>query len=227
MFKKKAHLNAESKIVSFTFDDFPQTAISNGLGILDKYHCKGTFYVSYNLLGSDSPSGKIAEMNDIKEILKNNHELACHTYAHLDCYNNSIERIVDDCKYNRDIIKKKTGIILRSFAYPKGNIKPLVKREISKCYETARTIERGINRDMIDLAALKSVPLYYKYGKDRCMEWLNRLDEKGGWLIFYTHDVRTNPSIYGCTIELMEDIIIACQQRNFKILSIGETAKSI
>ena len=183
MFKKRAHLNAESKIVSFTFDDFPETAISNGSVILDKYHCKGTFYVSYNLLGGDSPSGKIAEMNDIIEILKNNHELACHTYTHLDCYNNSVDKIANDCKKNRNIFKEQTGQILSSFAYPRGNITPSVKKEVTTYYETARTIERGINRDLIDLAALKSVPLYHNYGKDRCMKWLNRLDEKGGWFV--------------------------------------------
>ena len=46
VFKKPAFFPTERRGVSFTFDDFPYTAIKNGARILEENEARGTFYVS-------------------------------------------------------------------------------------------------------------------------------------------------------------------------------------
>ena len=51
------------------------------------------------------------------------------------------------------------------------------------------------------------------------------LDEtiaKGGWLIFYTHDVASSPSRFGCTPGFLEKTIQKARRRDTRILSIAE-----
>jgi len=42
------------------------------------------------------------------------------------------------------------------------------------------------------------------------------------WLIFYTHDVRENPSPYGCTPELMEQTVSCAVRSGCRVLTIQE-----
>src|SRR6476659_7318008 len=70
--------------ISFTFDDFPRSALLTGGDILVRHNVRGTYFVSLKLLDSDSPSGPIAQRQDIPSLLATGHELGCHTYDHLD-----------------------------------------------------------------------------------------------------------------------------------------------
>lgn len=38
--------------------------------------------------------------------------------------------------------------------------------------------------------------------------------DKNGWLIFYSHDVETTPSPYGCSPELLRHALDAAVRRN-------------
>jgi hypothetical protein len=44
---------------------------------------------------------------------------------------------------------------------------------------------------------------------------------KNGWLIFYSHDVETAPSPYGCTPQLLRHALDAAVRRNIPALSVA------
>lgn len=222
IFKKKVFLPENLKIVSFTFDDFPVSAIENGAQILEKYNARGTFYWSTGLSGSDEPVGKIAGIEDIKILHQKGHEIGCHTYSHLKCALKSASKISEDCRANRNKMASDTGISPENFAYPFGIHDPISKKTLSDTYYSARTIESGINRGAIDLAILKSVSLYEQKGWDSHLNWLKRLCESGGWLIFYTHDVRESPSPYGISVNLFDKTVKECKDRQIEILTVNE-----
>lgn len=226
LFKEKRYLKQCSKVVTFTFDDFPKTAVENGAEILESYGKKGTFYASLSLCSRNTGHYKIADIKDIENLNRKGHEIGCHTFSHLDCLVNSHENILKDCRNNKSIADNELGIKLFSFSYPYGNITPFIKKIIAKEYDTKRTIASGINFNPIDISALKSIPLYQKYGFETCLEWLKILEKKDGWLIFYTHDVTEKSSQFGCSKELLEKVINKCVEQNFKILTVHETFKN-
>jgi peptidoglycan/xylan/chitin deacetylase (PgdA/CDA1 family) len=221
LYKQTGHLSAKEKIVSFTFDDFPESAAENGASILESNNVRGTFYASFDLAGKDSASGKIVEKDAI-EVLKNKkHEIGCHRFSHLNCAISSIKKIAIDCEKNRTYAKHQFRLQLSSFAFPMGEIKPFAKKEVGKHYNSARIINKGINKSLIDLLALKSFPLYAKYPFKQYLGLLEFLDKNGGWLIFYTHDVAQKPSQYGCTIKLFDGMVLKCLEKKFEILNIS------
>src|SRR5262249_24200168 len=84
----------------------------------------------------------------------------------------------------------------------------------------------GTNGPVVDLNLLKANPLC---GGTEQLPQMHRLlsdnEAIGGWLIFYTHDVRANPSPHGCTIELLAAAVAAAAQRNTAIMPIASALK--
>lgn len=92
LYRKNHLLSSDKAIISFTFDDVPKTAVTNGVKIFNNYGIKGTFYLSLELLGGYSDVGlPIADRNDIENLISNGHEIGDHTYSHLRAFKVSDE----------------------------------------------------------------------------------------------------------------------------------------
>ena len=76
----------ESPVISFTFDDFPRSALINGGAILREHGFAGTYYASLGLMGTKAPTGEIFMREDLDELIQQGHELACHTFDHYDSW---------------------------------------------------------------------------------------------------------------------------------------------
>ena len=46
-------------LISFSFDDFPRSALFTGGALLEQYGVAGTYYASLGLMGKTSPTGEI------------------------------------------------------------------------------------------------------------------------------------------------------------------------
>ncbi|MEO6340919.1 MAG: polysaccharide deacetylase, partial [Caulobacteraceae bacterium] len=76
---------------------------------------------------------------------------------------------------------------------------------LSEMFPVSRGIRPGVNAGVIDLAQLKAYPLERRSWKAADVERLvARTVETNGWLVFFSHDVRDNPSPYGATPEMLE-----------------------
>src|ERR1700693_5858527 len=73
-------------LISFTFDDFPRSALLAGGSILNRYGLSGTYYVSLGLAGRETESGQIFVPDDLAILLEEGHELGCHTFSHCDSW---------------------------------------------------------------------------------------------------------------------------------------------
>jgi peptidoglycan/xylan/chitin deacetylase (PgdA/CDA1 family) len=58
-------LPGTSPMVSFTFDDVPESAATVGAPILEEHNAKGTFYISGGLVGQRSGNWDGVSANDI------------------------------------------------------------------------------------------------------------------------------------------------------------------
>ena len=101
------------------------------------------------------------------------------------------------------------------------------KRVVGTEMMSCRGNYSGWNGPLVDLNLLKANPLYGHLDRSKTVEKLILENEKEkGWLIFYTHDVRPNPSVYGCTPALLESVVMA-GRLGAKILPVAEVLQQL
>lgn len=234
LFEKKIYkpINLPEKkgYVSFCFDDVHSTAFELGQAILDKHQIKATYYLSLLFLSSfiksgDEPSFTIEQL---RHALLNGHELACHTFSHLDIHKiENLDSLTENIIKNKENIEKLSlGInTFKNFAYPKGHGNLGYKKYLSTQFSTCRGTSFGINTNPIDADNLKAIPLYENSISLNKIEDLLKGTEKGGWLVFYTHDVRSNFSTYGCSPSFLQKVIELSLQYSVEISSVKEIVR--
>jgi peptidoglycan/xylan/chitin deacetylase (PgdA/CDA1 family) len=176
---------------------------------LNKYGVKGTYYTSLCFLNKSSDAEPYFTLQNLSELLQDGHEIGCHTFDHLHAEKSSSKDYINSIKKNLEQYTKyfpdKT---LKSFSYPFGGININAKKVANEHFITARTNWPGINFSVTDLSLLKANRMY---NSENSLELIKELIDKNvqgkGWLIFYTHDVRPNPSHFGCTPEYFDDVV--------------------
>ena len=212
---RPANLAYRGGAVSFSFDDFPKSALATGGAILEKYGLRGTYYAALGLAGSDGNVGPIAELAEMREAHQRGHELACHTYSHLDCSRASAPDILAEIRRNADAMAALLdGFEANNFAYPFGRYLTPAKRLVGPRFDSCRGTSDGINHRNADLADLRAVRVYAPlFSEPEMRRWIDRACELDGWLIFYTHDVIETPSRFGCTPRQWESIVAYAAER--------------
>jgi len=196
-------------VVSFTFDDFPKTALTAGGAILERHGARGTYYTASKLVGTVGDLGPLFETEDLRAAHRNGHEIACHTHSHLRCSEADKATLVSEVRANAagisGIIK---GFVPMNFAYPFGAASPRARHVLTRHYASCRGIQPGINLKIPDTAELYAYSVYAgTFDEVRMRELIDRNKAAGGWLIFYTHDVTPAPSPYGCTPEQWDTVV--------------------
>jgi len=86
LFRRTMKVNTQAPYISFTFDDFPRSALLQGGAILKSFGIAGTYYASFGLMGKQAPVGQIFLPEDLRELQRQGHELGCHTFGHCDAW---------------------------------------------------------------------------------------------------------------------------------------------
>ncbi|MEN3188792.1 MAG: polysaccharide deacetylase family protein [Atribacterota bacterium] len=98
--------------VALTFDDAPNGATKEILGILKEQKVRATFF----LIGS-----QVKKYPDIAQaIVRGGHEIGNHSYSHRLDESFTLEDILDDLKRAEDIIRDVTGSLPAYFRPPRG-----------------------------------------------------------------------------------------------------------
>src|ERR1700761_4440439 len=79
---RTAIMTNQRAIVSFTFDDFPRSAVSNGARILESYGARGTFYAAGSYCGKTIDGIVQYSKEDLLRLVRDGHEIGCHTFHH-------------------------------------------------------------------------------------------------------------------------------------------------
>lgn len=214
-------LRSNDPLISITFDDFPRSALDNGGRLLEAEGGAGTFYAAFGLAGTDTPVGPVGRLADLAACVDRGHEIACHSYDHLDCFVATAQQIDESLARNQAIARELGVASFKHFAYPFGRYSATAKRIAMRRYVSARGITPGVNRGNIDLGLLKSVALYSHLDRRRWAPYFAALQSRGGWLIFYTHDVSSSPSPYGCTPEDLNFVIRRAKEIGATVLPVG------
>ncbi|NWJ26913.1 polysaccharide deacetylase family protein [Rhizobium sp. RM] len=222
-------VEAASPIVSFTFDDVPESSWTNGARILEEEGARGTFYISGNFVDGYDNERKMVPAQGCADLVAKGHELACHTYSHRKLSSFSRSELAADLERNDKALAAFDGMSgPRNFSVPFGMASPLMQPLLRKRFKTARSIMPGINKGRTDLHNLAAVELRpdqtYLDAADR---WLAEVLQTGGWLIFFTHDVSSTPSFYGCPETKLRDLVRSAVSGGAKVMTVEAAASTL
>lgn len=214
-------------IVSFTFDDVPNTALESGARILEKHGVSGTFYVAGGLVGRREAGLNLISIDGCRELAERGHEIGCHTYSHRNIRPLGAQALTEDLDRNAAFLSQNVrGLRARNFAFPYNLASPLARRTLALRYQTCRGGWQGINRGPTDPGYLKAVAISPNtIEQNRDSRWIDEVADSPGWLIFFTHDVSDRPSPWGCTPEVLERLVSCALERGCVVLPVDQALR--
>jgi peptidoglycan/xylan/chitin deacetylase (PgdA/CDA1 family) len=218
-------------LVSFTFDDVPESAYTNGAAILENRGIRGTFYVAGGRCGRANTimGWRLIDRDQVRALHDKGHEVGCHTFSHPRVDLLDARAVENECRQNRDFMRELcAGIELTNFCYPFGRVSLPRKWQLEEHYDSCRGIDKGINAGIVDLGLLRVIELYDRtLTRDKLAHILRENRNRNGWLIFYTHDVAETPSSIGCSPQLLRATVEAVQAAEMPCLPIREALTEI
>ena len=227
--RRMRKMSNREPLISFTFDDFPASALHVAGRMLAEKKVSGTYYTSFGLMNTVAPTGPVFNPRDIPLLLEQGHELGCHTYHHLHSYNTSSAEFEASILSNRAALAEHApGRQFTTLSYPISGARPSTKRRCESYFAACRAGGQVPNTGQADLNALRSFFLEQSqddfYLIEKALEYTV---EQAGWLIFSTHDVCANPTPYGVTSDFFQTVVEASVRSGAKLVPVSEGLKEI
>lgn len=219
VYQRAINPQLDAPIVSFSFDDCPQSAYNN-LPLLEAEGWRATLYVCAGLAETTNHLGLHMSLAEIKDAHQRGHEIGEHTHDHVDAGQVSNTGFLENIDANQTKLAQFGLPKCRSFAYPYGNIRPRLKRLIADRFDTARGVHPP-EAGTVDLALLPSYALYHGDEIARTIKGIHALADAPQWVTLFGHDVRTDPSDYGCTPEDLRAVIKASKAVGARVMPIS------
>jgi peptidoglycan/xylan/chitin deacetylase (PgdA/CDA1 family) len=228
-FARTLSMDDRRAIVSFTFDDFPQSAVSNGARVLERNGARGTFYLTGSYCGRVIDNVLQYGAEDLAGLVSAGHEIGCHTFSHLRVSAlpaNALEREID---LNAAFLERCVpGLAFHTFAYPFGDFSRGAAVQLRSRFAGCRSSEPGLNAGTIDLGRLRSIRLYDRLvDSEKVTGLIKQAVTNTAWLIFYTHDVTDVPSSFGCSPSLLEHALNAAIRAGAEIRPVNAAIMTV
>src|ERR1017187_4482802 len=209
LFKRLLVIMSQQPLISFTFDDFPRSALFAGGAILERFGFAGTYYTSLGLMGQETPSGQMFVRDDLRLLFEQGHELGCHTFAHCDSWETDPQAFQKSIIQNgEELGKLLPGVEFKNFSYPISLPRPLTKAKTAGHFLSCRGGGQTLNAGKVDLNQLSAYFLEKSRHDIQAVKALiDRNRDVRGWLIFATHDISDSPSPFGCTPHFFEQVV--------------------
>ena len=224
VFRRPLVIDGPEALVSFTFDDFPRSALFAGGAILNRFHISGTYYASLGLVGQEGPTGRIFVPTELRELLRQGHELGCHTFSHCHSWDTPTPVFERSIMENRRALAELApGAEFRSLAYPISLPRPRTKARVAEYFPCSRGGGQTFNTGTTDLNQLSA--FFLEKSRDRFQNVADVIDrnaEARGWLILATHDVSADPTPFGCTPGFFGEVVRYAIGSGARILPVAE-----
>ncbi|MEP1231263.1 MAG: polysaccharide deacetylase family protein [Litorimonas sp.] len=215
----------DQSIISFSFDDCPKSALTNAAPLLEAEGWLGTFYMAMGLCDKVNHLGLHMNQDDVKAAYDSGHEIADHTFSHIDGQQSPHQDFLADIETNQTALNALNIPFSRNFAYPYGCLCPKLKAKIAQKFELARGVHNpsfnSANKPL-DSALLPSMRMYHNQTIDDIIRVIKTMEQTPQWLTVFTHDVSETPSNFGCTIADMEHVIQVIKDSGTRVMPMIE-----
>ena len=225
--RRPAKVRLERAMVSFAFDDAPISAFDTAGKMLEQRGLRGTYFIAAGLAGQDSVMGRYGAREDVLAAAAAGHEIACHTYSHLDCGAADEATIRADLDRNDQALTDWGLPRTQTFAYPYGDVSHAAKRAINGRFGVSRGLHKDLIRTGADLNQAPAIGIEGPAGGVYAQRWLDYAVHAKAWVIFYTHDVVENPSPVGCTPRVFRELVDRARSRGCDIVTVAEGARRL
>lgn len=216
-------------IVSFTFDDVPDTAHSNGARILEKNGVRGTFYIAGGLLDRREPDRTLISATGCQQLARNGHEIGCHTFSHRAVQTLGRRELEHDLDRNGKVLDEFDHAgELRNFAFPYNRGSLSHRQAFASRYATARAGGDRINRGVVNSSYLWGMEI--RQPESDAIALTAQIDAvvaNPGWLIFFTHDISETPTPYGCRPDTFALLVRHAVASNCLVLPVRDALRHI
>jgi peptidoglycan/xylan/chitin deacetylase (PgdA/CDA1 family) len=229
VYRRPVALGKIGPVVTFTFDDFPRSALTVGAEILESFGARATYYVAMSLMNTANSLGEQFREEDLFSLLDRGHELGSHTFSHLSARRSTCDAFLRDAEKGVKAIREKLGDASSgNFAYPYGDVTPGVKRKLGARLTSCRGTTGGLNGREADLNLLRANSLYGDVDRGEAAKRLIVENERlGSWLIFYSHDVTAAPSRFGCTPQLLKEVCSFAASRGAHFMTVAGVMREL
>ena len=221
---KPARLDLKRPLLTISFDDAPVSAAQAGAAILERHDVRGTYFISAGLGGQESHLGRYTTLDDVARLAGAGHEIACHTFSHLDCGKARSSHIAAELDANLAALRA-VDVTPVTFAYPYGDVSPWTKALINDRFIAGRALHHGLIDNGTDLNQAPGVGIEGADGEQVARTWMTRAAQAKAWLVLYTHDVRDQPSDWGCTPQVLDRLVGEALAMGFDVVTFAEGAR--
>ena len=155
-------------------------------------------------------------------LLKQGHELGCHTLDHCNAWETEPSSFEQSIVDNQHALNKLVpGASFRTLSYPISVPRPGTKKRTEKHFVCCRCGGQTFNAGKVDLSYLSAY--FLEKSRDNPEEVKKVIEQNRrarGWLIFATHDICENPSPFGCTPEFFEDVVKCAVSSGARVLPV-------
>lgn len=207
-------------LVSFSFDDVPETALTAGATVLERNGARGTFYVAGGLVGTGE-SGRLITPEGVRNLYARGHEIGDHTFSHRPLGRLGRHEVAREFARNAAFLRDiDPGIVPRNMAFPYNRSSLAATPELRRRFRSARGGRAGINRQQMLPFHLRAVEIAPQFGVDALSRWIDDVAARPGWLVFFTHDVADRPTPYGTSAATLERLVQHARDRGCLVLTV-------
>ncbi|WP_176556226.1 polysaccharide deacetylase family protein [Rubellimicrobium rubrum] len=211
-------------ILSVTFDDFPRSAWQVGGELLGAVDGRATYYVAGRFHDTAVDGAPYFTSRDLIDLVAAGHELGCHSFDHQSALKVRLSSYMASVRRNADFVSSiLPGYHLRSHAFPYGQVRVANRLALRGKFAAQRGIETPRKLDRFDPTHLRAGALEAR--REGQIDWPRLIEEaarSGGWLVLFTHGLRSRPSPYDAQPKVLEGILRRAQNEGLEILPVGE-----
>ncbi|GHA92477.1 polysaccharide deacetylase [Algimonas arctica] len=215
----------ERGLISLSFDDCPRSVMDNALPLIEARGWQATIYAAMGLCGITNHLGLHMSEQDIVAAHAAGHEIGDHTFTHIDGLKAGPDTVLSDIARNRAAFQSLGLPRAETFAYPYGEVTPLLKRSLKGEFGLSRGIHNP-GSSALDLGLAASARLYSKH-IETTLALIKTAAREKRWLILFGHDVRDNPSEFGCTPAELFRVIDTIAYLGLDVLTVRDAVKKV
>lgn len=219
------HPQLERGLISLSFDDCPRSVVENALPLIEAHGWNATIYAAIGLCGTTNHLGLHMSEEDIVAAHAAGHEIGDHTFTHIDGLKAGPDGVINDIDRNRAAFRSLGLPRADTFAYPYGEVTPSLKRRLKSEFSLSRGIHNPLG-GALDLSLAASARLYSDQ-IETTLDLIKTAAREKRWLILFGHDVRENPSDFGCTPAELFRVIDTIAYLGLDVLTVRDGLKKV